>query len=403
MKTSAAMYAQRQLDLAESNYSAEDKEAITRFLTFLQARGTGERRLSKYVGHFMRLRELTAKPLTALEGSDIDSLVAGFNRSGWSAWTKHDYQFALKAFYRFIDGNENRAGRIKVLKPADKQIDEGEVLTDEDVSLMEAASRNIQNKAAIRLLYESAAAQQEFLTMRIKDASLQPPFLVFHLRGTKNAYRDRKVPINNPHALELFQDYLAAHPRRNVPEAELWVSMTGEPLRGRNLTKILLRTISKAGIDKRCNPHWFRHSKITAMARMGLPEQLIKDYVGWSKSSDMMAVYSHTGINALMDGLLKLQPETLDAREERASSEIAELIADSPSLLLAIVEEMKKKGKLNLLADLQKGALRQNVPSHRRAKTKMSQIPLSRAPAGKVGNMALGLDAAKSKKTGQKN
>ena len=360
------MYAQRQMSIAKSSFDGKDREAISKFLNHVHAQGVSERRLVKYAGHFMKLQGLLRGSLTEISHDQLDHLLIDINRHAeWSAWTKHDYLVCLKKFFRYYDNSEVRAGRIRISTPSPKVIDENECLTEDDIDALLAAARNLQAKTIVRFLFDSAASEMEFLKMRIKDVTEQPPFLVFHLPGTKNQYRDRKIPIMslNPDSILLFSQYLNAHPHRDDPNALLWISFSGLPMEPRNLDKSLRKLATWASIEKRVNPQWFRHSKITQLTNLGVPEPMIKIYAGWSKSSKMMATYSHSGINALKDALLKVRPESGEEKSQRVSVEIADVILKSPELMHQIVKELQRKGKLGVLKDVdaQKRALTPKV------------------------------------------
>ena len=55
---------------------------------------------------------------------------------------------------------------------------------------------------------------------------------------------------------------------------------------------MLQRVAAKAGIDKRVNPHGFRHARATNYANR-LTEQQLKQFFGWTGDSRMAAVYVH--------------------------------------------------------------------------------------------------------------
>ncbi len=349
-----AVYAQRQMDLARSSCDPRDKEAITRFLNSLQAQGIGESRLSKYLGHFAQLRKLLPRALVDVKPEELDRLLAQINTSRWAAWTKRDYQVTLKKFYRFFDGTAERAGRVRVIRPSLKQIEEKEVLNEEDVRKMEAACRNNREQTVVRMLFESAGACKEFLDLRVGDAADKPPFIVLHFHGTKTVYRNGKVPIDNPRAIDLFRSYMESHPRRDNPRAPLWLNYHGEPMEPRNFAKFLKGLAKRAGIEKRFNPHWFRHSKITQLRSVGLSDAAIRIYARWSKSSNMLAVYDHTGLNSLMAELESKRPQSDEERAEQIRDQLAELIQNDSELMAKIVEALFKTGKISLLKNYSK-------------------------------------------------
>lgn len=349
-----AIYAQRQESLGRSDYQPEDKEALTRFLNFLEARGVSKRRLVKYAGHFLKLRKLVSKPLTALEGQEIDRLLITINNAPkWSAWTKHDYQLALKKFYGFVDGNQSRAGRIKIATPAAKSFEEQDALSEDDLSKLEEACGNVRERVLPVFLFETGARMGEFLALRVKDAKLEPPFLLFSITGTKNRYATRRVPVNNPAALELFKQYMAVHPHAGNLNASLWVNSLGAPLESRTLDKFLRGLGRRAGLSKKMNPHWFRHSKATQLSRLGVPEAQRKQFFGWSKDSKMLSTYDHTGLTALMGALDKATPESDVEKRERLKAIFYDVLNRDASLMMHFADALAKRDDaLKLVSEL---------------------------------------------------
>jgi hypothetical protein len=53
-----------------------------------------------------------------------------------------------------------------------------------------------------------------------------------------------------------------------------------------------MRLASEAGVNKRINPHLFRHSRATSLANK-LTEAQMKEFFGWVQGSDMAVVYVH--------------------------------------------------------------------------------------------------------------
>ncbi len=346
----ALIYKQRTQQLAQTDYETRDKEAIARFLTNLEAQGVGDRRLCKYIGHFVKLRKLITKPLVDFTGEEIDELLKTINKHPkWSAWTRHDYQLCLKKFYRFVDGSENRSGRIKILTPATKLFDESKALTEEDVQKLERATPNIREKTMVRLLFETGARVSEFLSLKVEDAQEHPPFILFHVHGTKNAYADRKIPVNNPYAIRLFKEYLQTHPTASNPQSPLWLNAHDQPMEERNFSKQLVELGKKAGVSKKLNPHWFRHSRVTHLRSKGITQ--LENFFGWCKGSDMLRTYDHSGLDALLSDLSKNLPPQDDANQidDAILESILKVILRKPEFKKEVLQELKLNGAIKRL------------------------------------------------------
>ncbi|MFQ5621093.1 MAG: tyrosine-type recombinase/integrase, partial [Candidatus Nanoarchaeia archaeon] len=90
--------------------------------------------------------------------------------------------------------------------------------------------------------------------------------------------------------------WLNNHPKKNDKSANLWIN-TGtknhnKPMKYPNFRRVLKALFKEAGIQKRCNPHMFRHSRATFMAHH-LTEFQMNQYFGWVQGSDMPSTYVH--------------------------------------------------------------------------------------------------------------
>lgn len=347
-------YARRQYSLGTSAYSLADREGITNFLTHLEAQGLSRARLAKYLGQFLKLRPLLGnRELVSLKGNELDSIVRDItaNRK-WGDWTKHDYLIALKKFFRFNDGNDDRAGRIKAKTPAMTTINEAEVITPDDLARLERATRNIRDKAVLRFLFETGARAGEMLGLRVGDVKRQPPFLEFKLTGTKNHLGARPVTVINPEAVALFDEYLQHHPQPNNPNAPLWVTLSGQPLEPKNLSKLLKVVAKRAGLDKRINPHWFRHSAYTKDCKDGMPVSLRETKYGHKKGSIMSRIYDHTDIDALKEWQRTRYPVAEERKTEIAAEAIMRALLTDEAALKAITQALARQGSLTSLTEL---------------------------------------------------
>jgi hypothetical protein len=79
---------------------------------------------------------------------------------------------------------------------------------------------------------------------------------------------------------------------------------------------VLIRNLAaRAGIKKKVYPHLFRHSRATFMASR-LTEAQMKEYFGWTQSSEMASVYVHMSGRDLDDTLLKMHHMAEKKEEE---------------------------------------------------------------------------------------
>jgi len=84
-----------------------------------------------------------------------------------------------------------------------------------------------------------------------------------------------------------------------------------------NMIRVMLKDLfARAKINKRCNPHIFRHSRATFLANH-MTEAQMKAYFGWVQHSDMASTYVHLSgrdtDQAILEinGLTKKKEETI--------------------------------------------------------------------------------------------
>ena len=92
----------------------------------------------------------------------------------------------------------------------------------------------------------------------------------------------------------------------------------GTPAEYRSFYVTIRKMALKAGIRKRVFPHLFRHSRATFLASR-MTEAQMKEYFGWTQSSDMAATYVHLSGRDVDDTLLKINH--IDRVEKQESTE----------------------------------------------------------------------------------
>jgi len=363
MRDFSAVYATQQENFGKSGFSPADKETIAQFLNNLQARGVSFRRLLKYLEKFKGVKPFLKKDLVSLSGVEIDALLVAVNSSArWTAWTKHDYQLALKKFYRFIDGNDERAGRIKIITPLPELVDESTALTLEDVRKLEYYCRNEKDKAIIRILFDSGLRSSEFLGLKIGSVSDLGDCIKLKVSGTKNRYANRVVIIDELKSLEVLRNYLSNHPERHNPAAPLWLEpVHGKPLEARNLNELIRYRAKLAGITKDVNPHSFRKGSVTHYRRRGLTNASLETRFGWRKGSEMLAVYDRSGEQALLEDMRKTKPITLEDLQAATNEEVKLVIAKNPELVGELLDVLLKHGLGDWLLSLEPYVNKENL------------------------------------------
>ena len=114
-------------------------------------------------------------------------------------------------------------------------------------------------------------------------------------------------------------EWLEQHPKRTDPTAPLWCSLAtnykGERLSYRHFRLIIKRLARKAGLSKAVWPYLFRHSTLTALAKV-FTEARLEQYAGWVHGSKMSARYVHFSARDLVDAVLELHGMKAPAQPE---------------------------------------------------------------------------------------
>jgi site-specific recombinase XerD len=104
-------------------------------------------------------------------------------------------------------------------------------------------------------------------------------------------------------------DWLDQHPNRTVLNAPLWCSLAsnhiGERLSYKHFHSTAKRLARKAGLEKNVRPYLFRHTTLTALAKV-FTEARLKQFASWTHGSKMSARYVHFSARGLEDAVLEL-------------------------------------------------------------------------------------------------
>ncbi|MBS7611733.1 hypothetical protein KEJ27_05940 [Candidatus Bathyarchaeota archaeon] len=103
-------------------------------------------------------------------------------------------------------------------------------------------------------------------------------------------------------------EWLEEHPRRGELNAPLWCSLAtnyrGDGLSYRHF-RLILKLAKKAGLRKAVWTYLFRHSTLTALAKV-FTEARLEQFAGWVHGSKMSARYVHFSARDLESAVLDL-------------------------------------------------------------------------------------------------
>lgn len=285
----------------ESDILSANKGHILSFIEQLAAEGLTYHRQIKYIYTLKKLSQMLQKDFSDANKQDIRRVCSIINNSDFKEWTKHDYMVVIKRFYKWLreeEGQELDRRQypdevkwivIKVRKSRKKL--PSELFTIEDVKKLADYSNNLRDRCLVLLLYESGTRIGELLGLKIKDVEFDKYGALLNLFGKTGARKVRVIA-----SAPAISNWLLEHPKRKNKDAflfcGLWAKNRGEELQYRHVNRLLKEMGVKAGINKPLNPHHFRHSRATELAKK-LTEAQLCQYMGWVQGSQEAATYVH--------------------------------------------------------------------------------------------------------------
>lgn len=315
---------QRELKrLEKAKISQKDKKLITDFHNYLFSKGSGSLRVTKLSSQLRRMSPKMDKDFDKATKEDLINLVALYNKdTSLSEATKSDYRRALKQFYRWLEDKdkrldsedkEERKEAEKLYKYIEdlstgykiKQADPTTIITEEDCKkIVEKGCKNPRDKAFISMLHETGCRIGEFLNIKVGDINMKNDYAEATVDG-KTGKRTVFFIKSLPHLLR----YLEVHPHKEKQQSYLWLTQSqnrrGDPLRYIGARKLISRCFERAGVDKKHNPHWFRHSRATILAPK-IRQVMLCKYMGWEKDTKQVKRYTHLSKKQLEDAVFEL-------------------------------------------------------------------------------------------------
>ncbi|MBI5065043.1 tyrosine-type recombinase/integrase [Candidatus Woesearchaeota archaeon] len=181
---------------------------------------------------------------------------------------------------------------------------EGDLLTESDVKKLVETANYIRDKMLVSILWESGCRIGELVNLRIKDVVFDKHGTILNVFG-KTGARTIRLISSTPYVAQ----WLQIHQNREDRNSYLLINI-GNTNKGKRMSYSLVRKnlgllFKKCGIQKRCNPHSFRHARATFLANH-LTEFQMNQYFGWTQGSNMPSTYVHMSGKNTDSALLKI-------------------------------------------------------------------------------------------------
>lgn len=288
----------------ESDISEDNKKLLREYRTYNESENLSLSRIEKNIQTLFLIARMIDKPFNELKEEDVINTVARINTNEkWKDSTKRDFKVIFKKFYfkyiKKLDEYPPFAKKLVGRKPDSNHIIPETLLSIDDITRVASVSQTIRNKALVYVLYESGCRIGELLNVRVGNVHFDELGVLIDVNGKTGERRVRLVTSK-----EILRQHIGTLP--SDPNQPLWLDNKNKPMNYCAVYRLFERLFEKANIEKKFNPHLFRHSRATHLAKLGFNEALLKKIFGWTDSSETPSVYIHLAQEDVDSALLGL-------------------------------------------------------------------------------------------------
>lgn len=149
----------------------------------------------------------------------------------------------------------------------------------------------IKQRALIMTLYEGALRKNELLNILYKDLIFDKSRNCHILRIRKSKTIARNIPIIE--SMPYLKEWFARNNFKPNDKIFFYKNIGSLNVIFNDLKKRLIKKNPKRWDGRKLNPHLFRHSRLTELARTKCNEASLCKFAGWTSGSDMARVYFH--------------------------------------------------------------------------------------------------------------
>jgi integrase/recombinase XerC len=227
--------------------------------------------------------------------------------------------WVLSSFFGFLQDMGHVSGNPARRLPLPRLEQQVPVtLTEADAQRLLEAAQRPWHKCLVVLLLSTGLRRSEIAQISLEDLDLENRQLLVHGKGAK----ERVVPLADQ-AVAAIEHYLPHRVKMARPPSEaamaaggtrlatqshrLFVSQFGEPISGRAISRMLARTLGKAGLaGKGITPHKLRHTFATHLIRSGADIRTVQELLGHADIGTT-ARYLHSDVRTKLAAVEKLE------------------------------------------------------------------------------------------------
>lgn len=275
--------------IKNTSYSEAEIELLLEFKDFCFAEGVGKHRVTRYLQTFSRLESTIEFRLGEADKQDMIRLVgkinqgdiAGSSKEEYSPWTKSEWRKALKKFYKWYTEEES-PDIVSFFSTAPKKEEVGFTDPDElpgrdDMRVIKEQMDKSRSKAFIWMLWESGTRISELLGLKWKDIRHKDTHAVLKVDGKTG---ERRIPVKE--CLDDLKAWKEEHPDSS-PQSYVFTHLSeNERMSYNGMKKYLDRAAESSEVDCKKNPHAFRKSRATFLAKKNFNVFQLMQFFGWS-------------------------------------------------------------------------------------------------------------------------
>lgn len=285
--------------------SDRNKDLLKEFIYYLSASDTtSPDREYKYCYLFKSLLTSNNKTGEPFITFDLDTAskkqmmyaVRKIKSSEYSDWSKSDFLTAIRRLLTTLyEDKKERPDNIRRILDAEYMKKRGskierkreiEVLEPEEVLRISEEATNPRDRLLPLFLYETGARIGEVLSIKVGDVKMHQKYGEVKIKTLKNNKGPRVIVLTQ--CVGILRDWLETHPNPEV-DSHLFSNISrrggnggkrGKQMTNANVYKTLKKLGEEAGVDKRTNPHTYRHSAATRDGKTFGVSRLMHKY-GW--------------------------------------------------------------------------------------------------------------------------
>ena len=268
--------------IKKTDISDANKKLIFDYDRARQLDGTAIATRIRTIYCLLDLAKFFGKEMDKAGKEDVKDFIYNIeSKKDYGVWTKSKFKGVTKKFFKWLRFGDEYLSRddypdevkwirVHVKRKDEPKISRTDILDENEIEKLIEAADQPRDKAFVSMLSDCGARIGEIGNLRIKDVYRDEFSFLVHLRG-KTGEREDAVVYSNSYVAQ----WLNCHPLKNDREAPLWVNLNKGKYRYKQVKyagfrKLCKELFQKAGINKRFNPHIFRHSRVTINLSKGV-------------------------------------------------------------------------------------------------------------------------------------